>query len=218
MPSVLCVAASGYYRFLGTPWPWLQHSGFGLLHLFMPIFCLSQMSFCLSLRQILVFGKSGMTSSTSLYKSYTDLFSSKIAQVWNEGVGVSLGPSSFQPSESGPPWLIYAHRDTTRFTERTEMHTTGSLKIDAACQALSHVLGHHSFDTTEDTMTSTAARLLTFIDNPYSGLLRAHSLQRLIYLKICDLYPNLFLVSAKEFPKIKCRFCFSNTDQALCMC
>lgn len=145
-------------------------------------------------------------------------FSSKIAQVWNEGVGVSLGPSSFQPSESGPPWLIYAHRDTTRFTERTEMHTTGSLKIDAACQALSHVLGHHSFDTTEDTMTSTAARLLTFIDNPYSGLLRAHSLQRLIYLKICDLYPNLFLVSAKEFPKIKCRFCFSNTDQALCMC
>lgn len=107
-------------------------------------------------------------------------------------------------------WLIYAHRDTTRFMERTEMHTIGSLKIDAACQALSHVLGHHSFDTTEDTMTSTAARLLPLIDNPYSGLLRTHSLQRLIYLKICDLYPNLFLISAKEFPKIKCRFCFSN--------
>lgn len=74
MPAVLCVAASGHYRFLGIPWPWLQHSGFGLLHLFMPIFCLSPMSLCLSLRQILAFGKSGMTSSTSLYKSYTDLF------------------------------------------------------------------------------------------------------------------------------------------------
>lgn len=74
MPSVLCVAASGYYRFLGIPWPWLHHSGFSLLHLFMPISCLSQLSFCLSLRQILVFGKLGMTSSTSLYKSYTDHF------------------------------------------------------------------------------------------------------------------------------------------------
>ena len=92
------------------------------------------------------------------------------------------------------------------------MHTTESLKIDAACQALSHVLRHRSFDITEDTMTS------ILIDNPYSGLLRAPSLQRLIYLEICDLYPNLFLISAKEFPRIKYRFCFSNTDQALCMC
>lgn len=131
---------------------------------------------------------------------------------------VSLGLSSFQPSESGPPWLIYAHQDTTRFMKKTEMHTTESLKIDAACQALSHVLRHRSFDTTEDTMASTEARLLTLIDNPYSGLLRAPSLQRLIYLKICDLYPNLFLISAKEFPRIKYRFCFSNTDQALCLC
>lgn len=123
-------------------------------------------------------------------------------------MGVSLGPSSFQPSESGPPWLIYAHRDTTRFMERTEMHTTGSLKIDAACQALSHVLGHHSFDTTEDTMTSTAARLLTFIDNPYSGLLRAHSLQRLIYLKICDLYPQSFPRQCKGISKDKVQILF----------
>lgn len=73
MPSVLCVAASGYHRFLGVPWPWLHHSGFSLLHIFIPIFCLSQRSFCLSLRQIVVFGKLEMTSSTSLYKSYTDL-------------------------------------------------------------------------------------------------------------------------------------------------
>lgn len=131
---------------------------------------------------------------------------------------VSLGLSSFPPSESGPPWLTYDHQDTTKFMERTEMHTTESLKIDAACQTRSHVLGHRSFDTTEDTITSTAARLLPLIDNLYSGLLRAPSLQRLIYLKICDLYPNLFLVSAKEFPRIKYRSCFSNTDQALCMC